>query len=81
MTAGRSPRFDGLLEASGGLERKNEPMVLFGLLFAVSAADWISGSYILVGVWHRLMVLLAHRSVAFGPTPLADEIEDWLRGK
>jgi len=55
-------------------------MVLAGLLFAVAAGDWISGSYLLVGVWHRLRLRLAGRPATFSPTPLADEVEEWLRG-
>jgi hypothetical protein len=55
-------------------------MVLPGLLFAVAAADWISGSYLLVGVWRRLRLRLAARPSTSTTTPLADEIEEWLRG-
>jgi hypothetical protein len=55
-------------------------------LLAVAAADWVSGGYLLVTAWQRRRVRarkpLADRLAPFGPTPLADEVEEWLsRGR
>ena len=47
-------------------------------LFVFIAADWVSGSYLLVTAWQRRK--RPRRRV--GPsdaTPLADEVEEWLR--
>jgi hypothetical protein len=51
-------------------------------MFAVAAADWVAGTYLLVTAWQRRKPRrrsLGERLAPFAPTPLADEAEDWLR--
>jgi len=45
----------------------------------VAAADWVSGMYLLFTARHRRRPRLADRLAPFAPTPLADEVEEWLR--
>jgi hypothetical protein len=52
------------------------------VLFAVAAADWVSGTCVVATMWHRYRWRwgrsLAARRHGFA-TPLADEVEEWLR--
>jgi hypothetical protein len=48
------------------------------VIFVVAAADWVTGTYLVVTTWQRRRPRRASRLVPPTPTPLADEIEDWL---
>jgi len=47
-------------------------------LCAIVAADWLSGTCVLAGGWQHLRSKFGRRRPA-ASTPLADEIEAWLR--
>ena len=53
------------------------------VLFAVAAADWVSGTCVAMTMWRRygwrVRRSIARRLQIFSPTPLADEVEEWLR--
>jgi len=55
------------------------------VLFAVAAADWVSGTCAAMTMWSRYgwrcRRWIASRLRIFSSTPLADEVEEWLRGR
>jgi hypothetical protein len=44
-------------------------------LFVIAAADWVSGTYVMTTIWQRRRP----RRRQPASTPLADEVEAWLR--
>jgi hypothetical protein len=48
------------------------------VIFVVAAADWVTGTYLVVTAWQRRRPRRASLVAPPAPTPLADEIEDWL---
>ena len=61
----------------GAGEWRSDAMTAF--VVTVAAADWVSGVYLLFTARHRRHPGLGERLAPFGPTPLADEVEEWLR--
>jgi len=47
-------------------------------LFAVVAADWLSGTCLMVGGWRHIRSRFGTHSRPATATPLADEVETWL---
>jgi len=47
-------------------------------LFAVVAADWLSGTCLMVGGWRHIRSRFGTHSRPATSTPLADEVETWL---
>ena len=67
-------------EAASRTARQASAVTL--VLFAVAAACWLSGTYLLATWWARRRPRrrdLAERLAPFAPTPLADAVEEWLR--
>jgi len=49
-------------------------------LFVVAAADWLSGTCLMVGAWRFLRSRLgSQQHSTTSSTPLADEAEAWLQ--
>jgi hypothetical protein len=50
---------------------------VYAAVFAVAAADWVSGSYLMAGCWW----LRSRLQRRHAPESLADEVEAWLRSQ
>ena len=52
---------------------------MIAILMSVAAADWVSGTVLAVTGWSRRRPRVTYQLTRSAVTPLADEIEDWLR--
>jgi len=52
---------------------------VIAVVVSVAAADWVSGTLLAVTAWRRRRPRFVDRLAPSPHTPLADEVEDWLR--